>query len=86
MNPNIKLDFRVYHVNLATNERHVYMVNGYSPSEPSYVKNPFTDSEADGVVMTIMSPMSDSDLRYDIIVFEDDHNTYFAVGKCEQNV
>lgn len=50
-------------MNTATKERWVYSVDGYSPSEPAFVKNPFTDDEDDGIVMAVMSPLSDYDLK-----------------------
>ena len=51
-------------MNRATKERWVYSVPGYSPSEPGFVKNPLTEDEDDGIVMAVMSPLADYDLRY----------------------
>lgn len=54
---------RVYHVDIESNNKWVYMIEGYGPSEPSFVKSPFSDEEDDGVIVVSMSPLSDSELR-----------------------
>ena len=41
----------------------MYSVEGYSPSEPAFVKNPLTEEEDDGVVMAVMSPLADPELK-----------------------
>jgi len=51
-------------VEISSNEKWVYMVDGYSPSEPSFVKSPLSDEEDDGIVVLSMSPLSDPKLRY----------------------
>jgi len=53
---------RVYHVELSTNKRWVYQVDGYHVSEPTFVKDPFSEAEDDGVVLVEMTPLYD-DLR-----------------------
>jgi len=54
---------RLYHANIATGDRYVYKVEGYSPCEPAFIKKPGNDIEDDGVVVTLMSPMSDPTLK-----------------------
>ena len=48
---------------ISTNEKWAYMVDGYGPSEPSFVKSPFSDDEDDGIVVVSMSPLADPTLR-----------------------
>ena len=54
---------RIYHVKISTKERWVYMEEGYSPSEPGFMKNPTGIEDDDGIVVTVMSPFHDPDLR-----------------------
>ena len=50
---------RIYHVELSTNLRWVYQVDGYHVSEPTFVKDPFNDDEDGGVVLVEMTPLDD---------------------------
>ena len=55
--------FRVFHIEKSTETRWVYVVEGYTCSEPIFVKNPQLGSAADdGVVLTLMNPIYD-DIR-----------------------
>jgi carotenoid cleavage dioxygenase-like enzyme len=54
---------RIYHVKISTRERWVYMEEGYSPSEPGFMKNPTGTEDDDGIVVTVMSPFHDPELR-----------------------
>ena len=50
----------MYHVELSTNKRWVYQVDGYHVSEPTFVKDPFSEAEDDGVVLVEMTPLYDN--------------------------
>ena len=48
---------------ISTRERWVYMEEGYSPSEPGFMKNPDGIEDDDGIVVTVMSPFHDPALK-----------------------
>merc|ERR1711937_55437 len=54
---------RLYHVELSTGTRHVWQVPGYSPGEPAIIDNPYTNSETDGVLVSLVSPYKDENAR-----------------------
>ena len=55
--------FRVFHIEKSTEKRWVYKIEGYTCSEPIFVKNPQLGTDDDeGVVLTVMTPIYD-DLR-----------------------
>ena len=77
-------------MNRATKERWVYSVPGYSPSEPGFVKNPLTEDEDDGIVMAVMSPLADYDLRYLLLEVSSISITFqtvsYHVGRTNFNI
>jgi len=77
---------RIYHVNTATRERWVYSVEGYSPSEPAFVKNPLTEDEDDGIIMALMSPLADPELEPFIILLDGRTLTYRAHAYLPEGV
>ena len=66
---------RIYHTQLEPFERHVYLVEGYEPSEPIFIPNPhagsdtgsvtrsFNDEETDGVIVASFTPTDDPSLE-----------------------
>ena len=55
--------FRIFHIQKSTEKRWVYKIEGYTCSEPIFVKNPQLGLDDDeGVVLTLMTPIYD-DLR-----------------------
>lgn len=54
---------RIYHVQFSTLQRHVWKVEGYSPSEPLFVPNQNSQAEDDGVILSLVSPFSNTLLR-----------------------
>ena len=63
LSKNLTIFLRIYHVKISTKERWVYMEEGYSPSEPGFMKNPSGTEDDDGIVVTVMSPFHDPELR-----------------------
>ena len=62
---------RIYHVEISTNQKWVWLEQGYSPSEPAYIacreeSGKCVGEAADGVVISLVSPMSteNMELRY----------------------
>ena len=54
---------RIFHIQKSTEKRWVYKIEGYTCSEPIFVKNPQLGLDDDeGVVLTLMTPIYD-DLR-----------------------
>ena len=54
---------RIYHVQFSTLERWVWKVQGYHPSEPVFIQDPNSDNESDGILLSLVSPMADPDLK-----------------------
>ena len=55
-----KIIFRVFHIEKSTEKRWVYKIEGYTCSEPIFVKNPQLGTDDDeGVVLTVMTPIYD---------------------------
>ena len=54
---------RIYHVQFSTLQRWVWKVQGYHPSEPVFIQDPNSDNESDGILLSLVSPMADPDLK-----------------------
>ena len=54
---------RIYHVQYSTLKRWVWMVKGYHPSEPVFVQDPSRNNEDAGVLLSLVSPLSDESLK-----------------------
>ena len=54
---------RIYHVQYSTLKRWVWMVKGYHPSEPVFVQDPSRTDEDAGVLLSLVSPLSDESLK-----------------------
>ena len=48
---------RLYHTNSESGERHVYLVEGYEPTEPVFVQRPNENGEDDGLLISAMLPI-----------------------------
>ena len=83
---------RLYHTQLNPFERHVYLVEGYEPSEPIFIPNPSrtgsetgSDEETDGVILASFTPTDDPSLEAFVAILNPADLTeitrlYFPVG------
>jgi len=58
--------FRLYHTEISTNKRWMWREEGYSPSEPQFIRNPMPVGDDDGCIISLVSPLSTEnyDLKY----------------------
>lgn len=59
---------RIYHTHISKRERYVWYEDGYSPSEPVFCSHPDPLNESDGVLMSLVSPLKDQDLKPFVVV------------------
>jgi len=77
---------RIYHVDKKNQQKWVYMVEGYSPSEPGFIKNPFSADEDDGIIVSVMSPFHDYDLSPYLVLLDAKTLEYRAHAYLPDNV
>ena len=75
---------RIYHVQFSTLQRHVWKVEGYSPSEPLFVPNPDSQAEDDGIILSLVSPFSNTLLRvsYTLKAFFSQNSAFCCDTEC----
>jgi len=61
---------RIYHTHISRGQRYVWHESGYSPSEPVFVSRPHATGEDDGVVLSLVSPLSDDTLTPFVVVLD----------------